>query len=454
MKKSLIIALALAASISVRAQQLSVETNDTALQRNSMFISALGITHMKFDDKGIATFSNDSITSDYMIGLSFGDYSYFNVILDPHKKLVVKLIKKNGKTEAIFKGPNAVACYYKDAFDKYTSGKNRGMEIQNHETDTLTYEQAFAKLDTDAANLRKLACKYGSKDEQAKRLEDIRLKELSLRLDMLMQKDYFEGKDFTKDETVKKLADTIDPNDLKYRDNDLIDIYIMTKMPFPVDAKTDVTQYGIGRLQTIDKYIKNPSIRHDMMENMVSQMLNADGADFENFLNVAKALCDTSIMNQYKDAFTARINTKQGTKCPDTSFSDPEGKSHHLSEFFGKVLFIDLWATWCGPCCGEIPYLEKVVEHYKGNNKVQFISISLDRDNKAWLKKLKEDNPQWPQFSTSADEDKVISKDWGVTAIPRFLIINADGTIYTNDAFRPSDEKFIEKMDAIIAVQK
>ena len=96
-------------------------------------------------------------------------------------------------------------------------------------------------------------------------------------------------------------------------------------------------------------------------------------------------------------------------KCPNVTFSDNEGKCHHLTEFFGKVLYIDLWATWCGPCCMEIPYLEKMVDHYKGNKKVQFLSISLDENHDAWLKKIKADKPIWPQFKVNKEENRLIS---------------------------------------------
>ena len=79
-----------------------------------------------------------------------------------------------------------------------------------------------------------------------------------------------------------------------------------------------------------------------------------------------------------------------------------------------------------------------------------FISISLDRNEKAWKEKIAKDQPQWPQFHANRDEDRSITEQFGVMSIPRFIIINADATINNSDAFRPSNEHFDEKLTGII----
>ena len=137
-------------------------------------------------------------------------------------------------------------------------------------------------------------------------------------------------------------------------------------------------------------------------------------------------------------------------KCPDVTFSDPEGQQHRLSDYFGKTLYIDLWATWCVPCMMEIPALARQVEHYKDDARVMFISISMDKNRQSWLAKLQKDRPAWPQFIANSEEDALISREFGVMSIPRFLLIKADGTILDADAFRPSDPKFSEKLDALL----
>lgn len=76
-----------------------------------------------------------------------------------------------------------------------------------------------------------------------------------------------------------------------------------------------------------------------------------------------------------------------------------DGKQVELSSLLkGKFSYIDVWATWCGPCCAEIPHLERLVEKYKDNDNVQFISISVDADRKAWENKLKKADKDRPYF--------------------------------------------------------
>lgn len=135
-------------------------------------------------------------------------------------------------------------------------------------------------------------------------------------------------------------------------------------------------------------------------------------------------------------------------------FNDKSGRTVKLSSLYGKVLYIDLWATWCGPCRKEIPYVEKLVEHYKNNKKIQFVSISIDEDRDAWLELLAKDKPQWPQYITTPAQTEALTKAYGLRGIPRFIIINANGTICDADAMRPSNPDFISKMDEIIKNQK
>ena len=143
-----------------------------------------------------------------------------------------------------------------------------------------------------------------------------------------------------------------------------------------------------------------------------------------------------------------------GTPAVNVQFNDKSGRTVKLSELYGKVLYIDIWATWCRPCRKEIPYVEKLVEHYKNNKKVKFVSISIDEDRDAWLQLLEKDKPQWAQYITTPTQTEALTKVYGIRGIPRFIIINSDGTINNADAMRPSNPDFITKFDEIIKQQK
>lgn len=209
--------------------------------------------------------------------------------------------------------------------------------------------------------------------------------------------------------------------------------------------------------QTLAKEVKkvtDPTVLHALLDDCGEYTLTygKDIADIDRFW---KSYCemaggDSTLIKKYQDKVVAIKAIKKGKEAPDFTFSDRDGKSYHLKDFRGKVLYIDCWATWCGPCCKEIPFLEKRVEEYKDNDKVRFISISMDSNKQAWMNKLDKDKPQWEQFIVSKEEHKALSKAYGISGIPRFLVINANGTIANGDAFRPSDEKFHEQLDEII----
>lgn len=117
----------------------------------------------------------------------------------------------------------------------------------------------------------------------------------------------------------------------------------------------------------------------------------------ENLIRL-ETLCEgvpggEDVVHQYREKRFSVV----GAPIPDVTFEDRSGNQHRLSDFKDKYLYIDLWASWCSPCCAEIPYLQKL-EKSVTNPDVVFVSISLDENREAWEKKmdqLKLDGHQW-----------------------------------------------------------
>ncbi|AUP80605.1 TlpA family protein disulfide reductase [Flavivirga eckloniae] len=128
---------------------------------------------------------------------------------------------------------------------------------------------------------------------------------------------------------------------------------------------------------------------------------------------------------------------------PSPKFVDYEnfvGGTSSLDDFKGKYVFIDVWATWCGPCIAEFPYIDKIEKEYHGKN-IQFITLSVDtqKNRKKWYDFVKEKNLDGIQLlADNAFESKFV-KDYNITGIPRFLLIDPKGNIVTNNAPRPSN---------------
>ncbi|HEY2582784.1 MAG TPA: TlpA disulfide reductase family protein, partial [Mucilaginibacter sp.] len=106
---------------------------------------------------------------------------------------------------------------------------------------------------------------------------------------------------------------------------------------------------------------------------------------------------------------------------------DKDGKVVSMKDFKGKVVFIDTWATWCGPCKYQIPFLQTLEKEYQGNDNVVFVGISIDRekDKQKWLDMLKEKQLDGVQLLD--DMGKSFGKQYKITAVPRFLMIDKNG---------------------------
>mgnify|MGYP002525449828 FL=1 len=125
---------------------------------------------------------------------------------------------------------------------------------------------------------------------------------------------------------------------------------------------------------------------------------------------------------------------------PDITLERTDGTKLQLSSLFGKTLYIDFWATWCPPCCAEIPHLESLYKSLSDNQDVSIISISADQDREAWVKKMDEDKPAWEQYRISSEDVDVFFSAIELETIPRFIVVCPDGSIINADAPRPSDE--------------
>lgn len=139
-----------------------------------------------------------------------------------------------------------------------------------------------------------------------------------------------------------------------------------------------------------------------------------------------------------------------GVEASDFEMQTVDGKNVRFRDVVGKgkVVYIDFWATWCGPCCMEIPYVEKLVEKYKDNPNIEFLSISLDNDLNKWHKKLESDRPSWAQYVIPENFESAFAKEYNITAIPRFMMFDKEGKIISINAPRPSSDKidtFLQK---------
>lgn len=143
-----------------------------------------------------------------------------------------------------------------------------------------------------------------------------------------------------------------------------------------------------------------------------------------------------SIIPAYQDlmdAFEAFRGTAKGEKYMDAVLKDQNGKEVKLSEVIqpGKYNMLEFWASWCGPCRGEIPHLRHVNEVV--GNDFNIISISIDEDSDAWKKAMKEENMIWTQLLDELGWDGGVAEMYRVQGVPYSLLLDGEGRIVDGD---------------------
>ena len=150
--------------------------------------------------------------------------------------------------------------------------------------------------------------------------------------------------------------------------------------------------------------------------------------------------------NSWLERKTATDNMpKEGEPAIDFHYPDTDGNKFSLASFKGNLVYVDVWATWCGPCKAEIPSLQKLEVDYHGKN-ITFMSVSVDTDKEAWEKMVAEKELGGVQLW--ADGWSEITKDYAIFGIPRFMLFDAEGNVISTNAPRPSSEEIRGLLDA------
>lgn len=199
------------------------------------------------------------------------------------------------------------------------------------------------------------------------------------------------------------------------------------------------------------QHYKDPAILDFVINKFVTDYVNTNGIDQEKeYIDIYNANVTTPFRRAaLKELYDAWRPVSKGQPSPTFKYLDINGKEVSLDDLKGKYVYIDIWATWCGPCCKEIPYLQKLEHQYAGRN-IHFVSISCDKDKAAWEAKVKKDNMGGIQLHTGGDNTFLDTyRTLGVTGIPRFILLDKEGKIIDAFMTRPSDPATVATFNAL-----
>ena len=194
------------------------------------------------------------------------------------------------------------------------------------------------------------------------------------------------------------------------------------------DAQKEITRI---QWDFIKANPKSP-VSVDVAQNMV-YTAKFSKADMDNLLQtIDPSLRETPGYKHLKESLESIAPIALGEKYKDLELVDENGKTVQLSDYVkpGQYNMVEFWASWCGPCRGEIPHLRHVYDAYgKGKDAFNMISVSIDDKEKDWKQALKEENMKWTQLcDLKGWKGEVINK-YKIQGVPFCLILDKEGRI-------------------------
>jgi peroxiredoxin len=186
-----------------------------------------------------------------------------------------------------------------------------------------------------------------------------------------------------------------------------------------------------NEMTTLQKdFVKNNPASFVAPSILRSLSYEMEGTEIESYINAMDtAVANTPIIRELKERVEKMKAVAVGQKAPDFTLNDPEGNPVSLSSKLGpKLLLVDFWAAWCGPCRRENPNLVKVYNefHKKG---FDVFGVSLDQQRDAWVKAISDDKLTWTHVSDLQYWNNAAAKLYAVNSIPANFLLDDTGTI-------------------------
>lgn len=252
---------------------------------------------------------------------------------------------------------------------------------------------------------------------------------------------------FQVSENYYAFKEDLDINDSTSLGNPGFENYVSTLIRLETSEKYQALEeksqndYSSLYLTTLDEMVSSVPVKSELLYTFLYQNFTFLPDDLRNeFISQWKNLNPEPNQIEKMDQKSAQwAELMPGNAAPGFTYVSIEGDTMSLDDFKGKLVYIDVWATWCGPCIGEHPSMEKLQTRFEGKDVV-FVAVSIDSTPEPWSKMVADKNLGGVHLYAPGAWNSTIIKNYMIGGIPRFILIDREGKIIDPNASRPSGD--------------
>jgi thiol-disulfide isomerase/thioredoxin/ASC-1-like (ASCH) protein len=240
----------------------------------------------------------------------------------------------------------------------------------------------------------------------------------------------------------------------------LLHMYMQMRYYYPLGVNKSLDE--IENIKKEGSFLLDRQIENEKYPPFMEEFLRAKNIYFwlktlginkktDSVFNTFKShYLNSKCLAPLQDEYNEWLAISGGSQAPDFSGITIGGKSISLGSLKGKIVYADVWATWCAPCIEEIPHAKKLQKQFEGSDQVVFLNISVDNDIEAWTRFISSDK-DWSglHINLQGESSDLFWKTYKIAAVPRYMLFDMEGKIVDANATRPSEGKIGEQIRSL-----
>jgi peroxiredoxin len=185
-----------------------------------------------------------------------------------------------------------------------------------------------------------------------------------------------------------------------------------------------------------------------IMRSQINDVYNDVTELNEILIGFSNRVKKTTYFKEIREGLDRLIKTQPGSAAPEFTLKNRRGEAVSLTDFRGKLVLLDFWASWCASCIASIPSLKELYEKYRDTG-FEIIGISTDSDEAAWLRSIEQHELPWINVidrSTDGDMKNTISTDYSAVFLPTFIMVDREGKILAKNLSIEEMERLLNEL--------